>query len=122
MAFDPVIQWARIVAAMNERDWATCEALVADDFNFVVFLGDLYGAIPTVQFDKVGFMRHGRSLAKRGWQHRSKSMAGLGDTAVTTAEETFDDGSSQLEYAVVRFNDQGQAVQMYATSPALPGA
>jgi hypothetical protein len=41
---------------------------------------------------------------------------------VTIYEESFDDGSSQVAYAIIRFNDQGQAVQGYLTVPVLAAA
>jgi hypothetical protein len=122
MAFDPVIQWARRVAAFNERDWTTYEALHADDLDYVTVVGDLYSATPTVRLDKSGAMAISRSLAKQGSQHHTKSLTGAGDTIVTTFEDTFDDGSSQVGYGIIRFNGQGQAQQIYATVPVLAGA
>jgi len=121
MAFNPVIQWVQAIAAINERDWATLESLVADDFHQVLVVGDLSGP-PTYEFDKAAVIANGRAVAKRGWHMHAKSLVGLGDTVVATVEETFDDGSSQAAYAVVRFNDQGQAVQMYANVPVLATA
>src|SRR3954465_4665973 len=118
MAFDPVAQWARAVAAINERDWATLESLAADDFHQVLVIGDLTGP-PTHEFDKAALLANSRAVAKRDWHMHTKSLVGLGDTVVATVEETFGDGSLQAAYAVVRFNDQGQAVQMYANVPVL---
>ena len=119
MAYDPVIQWGRIVAAGNERDWATVEALIADDYHEILVMGDLASGTPTYQNDKAGFMAKCRWAEKRGWQVHPKSVTGLADALVTTFEDTFGDGSSQLAYAIVRFNDRGQAVQVYATVPVL---
>jgi hypothetical protein len=65
MAFDPVIQWARRVAAANDGDWETYEALHADNLNYVVAVGDLHSATPTVG-DKPALMAISRSLAKAG--------------------------------------------------------
>jgi hypothetical protein len=121
MAFDPVIQWARAVAAINERDWATLEALAADDFHQVLVIGDLSGP-PTYEYDKGALLANSRAVAKRGWHMHTKSLVGLGATVVATVEETFDDGSSQVAYGLARFNDQGQVVQMYANVPVLAAA
>jgi SnoaL-like domain len=121
MAFDPVIQWARAVAAINERDWGTLEALAADDFHRVLVIGDLSGP-PAHEYGKAAMLANSRAVAKRDWHMHTKSLVGLGDTVVATVEETFDDGSSQVAYAVVRFNDQGQAAQMYANVPVLAAA
>jgi hypothetical protein len=121
MAFDPVIQWARAVTAINERDWAALESLFADDFHQVLVVGDLSGPA-TYEYDKAAVLANSRAVAKRGWRMHAKSLVGLGDTVTATVEETFDDGSSQVAYGLVRFNDQGQVVQMYANVPVLAAA
>jgi len=121
MVFDPVIQWARAITAINERDWATLEALAADNFHQVLVIGDLSGP-PTHEYNKAALLANSRAVAKRDWHMHTKSLVGVGDTVVATVEETFDDGSSQVAYAMVRFNDLGQAVQMYANVPVLAAA
>ena len=72
-----------------------------------------------MRYDKAALLANSRAVGEAGLAMHTKSLVGLGDTVVTTVEETFDDGSSQMAYAVVRFNDQGQAVQMYANVPVL---
>jgi hypothetical protein len=97
------------------------DSLFADDFYQVLVIGDLSGPA-TYEYDKAAVIANGRAVTKRGWHMHAKSLVGLGDTVVATVEETFDDGSSQVAYAVVRFNDQGQAMQMYANVPVVAAA
>jgi hypothetical protein len=73
MAFAPVNQWTRVITALNERDWATCEALHADEFNQVIVVGDLYSATPTYQNRQD--RAHGRKPA--GWPSSAANTATL---------------------------------------------
>jgi hypothetical protein len=65
MAFDPVTQWERIVAAWNDRDWATCEALYADDFDEVLVLGAVHKPAPTMRYDKAEYLPTLKRMAAR---------------------------------------------------------
>ena len=114
MEFDPVIQWGRIVAAWNEQDWETCEALYAEDYDEVVVKGALFDPAPAMRFNKAEYLPVIRQMAEqRGWKVSTQSIAGQGDTVVTSFEEISDDRPPVQNFGIIRFNEQGQARQAY---------
>jgi hypothetical protein len=114
MEFDPVIQWGRIVAARNEQDWRACEALHADNYDEVVVTGSLYDAAPAMRFNKAEYLPVIKQTAEqRGWSVTTQSIAGQGDTVVTSFEETYNDRTPIQNFGIVRFNDKGQAREAY---------
>ena len=119
MAIDPVVQWRRIVNSWRERDWETAAALTADDFRQTAVAGAVYNSMPRT-FDKSAQNSLIRDWAERfDLSHETKALAGLDDTIVTIFEERLNNGVSWTGYAIVRFNDEGQMVELYSANPHL---
>ena len=112
-----MVQWRRFVAAWNERDWATFQALLSDDFTHGTVTGAVLSSTPTSN-DKASLLALVKTGAEKyGLMHHTQSVVGLHDTVVTTYEERFENGQSWRGYGIVRFNGEGQIVEAYTAVP-----
>jgi hypothetical protein len=119
MGFDPVVEWARVVAACNQRDWAV-EACFSESHEQIVVVGDIYDSTPAYRQGRDGLLATIRQMAeRRGWTQQLRSVTGVGDrTVVAVFEDCFDDGTTRPGCALVRFNAEGKVVRAY--HPGVP--